>query len=177
METHPLPHPEAPKELPCHPGRRNALAVILGGAGVLAAGALGLCAGFLSNAVGRRPARPWSRIGRAEDLDAETFRKYVVHVEHSHAWNRRRRRLTVFVKDLYPDDPLALYSRCSHLGCSVKWDAEGGRFRCPCHGGTYDETGQVVAGPPPRPLTRLEVKIENDVCFVRLPGPGRRGTA
>ena len=72
--------------------------------------------------------------------------------------------------DLYPADPVALLSKCSHLGCAVQWDGDGKKFRCPCHGGVYDEHGNVESGPPPRPLTRLDVKIENDVCFVRLPG-------
>lgn len=157
--------------------RRSALAIILAGAGALAASALGLIAGFLSNALRRKTARPWTRIGRSEDLDPKTFQKYVVRAEHEHAWIRERTAHVIYIKDLYPADPLALLSTCSHLGCSVSWDAEGGRFRCPCHGGVYDEQGRVVAGPPPRPLTRLEIKIENDVCFVRMPGADRKGTS
>ncbi len=151
--------------------RRSALAVILGSAGAVAAGAVGLVMGFLSNALGRETARPWMRIGQAEDLDPESFQKYVLHMERQHAWIRKRVPLVTYIKDLYPDDPLALLSTCSHLGCSVNWDPEDGRFRCPCHGGVYDEEGRVVEGPPPRHLTRLEVKIENEVCFVRLPDP------
>lgn len=150
--------------------RRSALATIFGGAGALAAGALGLVAAFLSNAMGRTVARPWLRIGPAEDLDPESFQRHLLRVDHDHAWIHQRKPLTVYIKDLYPDDPVALHSKCSHLGCSVKWDAEGKKFRCPCHGGVYDEDGNVVSGPPPRPLTRLDVKIEDDICFVRLPG-------
>lgn len=150
--------------------RRSALAVILTAASALAASGLGLVGGFLSNALGRKRARPWIRIGPAEDLSADAFQPYVLRVERQHAWLRERTPIAVFIKDLYVKDPLALLSTCSHLGCSVKWDNAGGRFRCPCHGGVYDENGAVVAGPPPQPLTRLDVKIENDVCFVRLPG-------
>ncbi len=157
--------------------RRSALAIIVAGVGALAAGALGLIAGFLSNALRRNPPRPWTRIGPAEDLNPETFQKYVLRVEHEHAWIHERTAHVVYIKDLYPHDPLALLSTCSHLGCSVKWDAEGGRFRCPCHGGVYDEQGSVVEGPPPRPLTRLEVKIEDDVCYVRLPDAAQRGAS
>ena len=51
--------------------RRSTLAVILGGVGTVAAGALALVVGFLSNALGRKPGRPWERIGAAEDLDDE----------------------------------------------------------------------------------------------------------
>ena len=156
------------------PSRRFALAVIGGGVAALVTGALGLAAGFLSNAFRWTRERSWIRIGPAEDLDASTFRPYVVHVERMHAWVRERVPLKVYVKDLYPADPTALLSTCSHLGCSVSWKKEDGRFRCPCHGGVYDEMGQVVEGPPPRPLTRLEVKIEEDVCYVRLPSEDDR---
>jgi Rieske Fe-S protein len=38
---------------------------------------------------------------------------------------------------------------CTHLGCLVKWDQPSKRFLCPCHGGIYNENGEVVAGPPP----------------------------
>ena len=156
------------------PTRRSVLVVIGGGVAALVTGALGLAAGFLSNAFRWTRERPWIRIGPAEDLDATTFGAYVVHVERMHAWVRERVPLKVYVKDLYPADPTALLSTCSHLGCSVSWKKEDGRFRCPCHGGVYDEMGQVVEGPPPRPLTRLEVKIEEDACYVRLPSEDDR---
>ena len=32
---------------------------------------------------------------------------------------------------------------------------------CPCHGGAYDSRGHVTAGPPPRPLDRLDIKLVN----------------
>jgi thiosulfate dehydrogenase [quinone] large subunit len=48
---------------------------------------------------------------------------------------------------------------CTHQGCTVRYDASFG-FVCPCHGGRYDaDTGAVVAGPPPAPLTRLDVTV------------------
>jgi len=34
-------------------------------------------------------------------------------------------------------------------------------FMCPCHGGVYYNDGQVAAGPPPRPLFRYDVRVEN----------------
>ncbi|MFQ5845904.1 MAG: ubiquinol-cytochrome c reductase iron-sulfur subunit [Planctomycetota bacterium] len=164
----------APEETPTararRLSRRSALWTVLGGAGAIAAAVAGLAAGYLSSAFGRRRERPGIGVGAAEDLDSETFRKYVVSVEHRNAWHRERKAMVVYIKDLYPEDPIALLSACSHLGCSVRWDAGRKRFLCPCHGGVYDEGGRVVTGPPPQPLTRLGVRIEDDVCFVRRPG-------
>src|ERR1044071_8601383 len=45
------------------------------------------------------------------------------------------------------DSVKALSSTCTHLGCRVSWDAEAGQLKCPCHGGIYDRTGAVLAGP------------------------------
>jgi Rieske Fe-S protein len=44
------------------------------------------------------------------------------------------------------------------------------RFRCPCHGGVFDAEGNVVEGPPPRPLDRVEVRVDTaaDSVLVRL---------
>jgi Rieske Fe-S protein len=49
----------------------------------------------------------------------------------------------------------------THPGCTVRYVASFG-FVCPCQGGRYDaDTGAVVAGPPPAPLTRLDVTVVN----------------
>ena len=47
-------------------------------------------------------------------------------------------------------------------------DAEAKVLRCPCHGGVYDTTGAVTAGPPPRPLARLMTRIEDGQVQVQL---------
>ncbi|MGO9377990.1 MAG: ubiquinol-cytochrome c reductase iron-sulfur subunit [Dissulfurispiraceae bacterium] len=49
---------------------------------------------------------------------------------------------------------------CTHLGCYVNWDNNRKEFLCPCHGGRYNIDGQVIAGPPPKPLNSLPFKIE-----------------
>lgn len=62
----------------------------------------------------------------------------------------------------------ALSPVCSHLGCLVNWHRPKKRFICPCHGGRYDINGAVVEGPPPAPLSRLPLKIENAKAYIGL---------
>jgi menaquinol-cytochrome c reductase iron-sulfur subunit len=50
--------------------------------------------------------------------------------------------------------------RCTHLGCAYSWQPEQGQFACPCHAGVFGVDGKVLAGPPPRPLDRLETRLE-----------------
>jgi Rieske Fe-S protein len=49
---------------------------------------------------------------------------------------------------------------CTHLGCQVRWDGADKKFHCPCHGGVYDPSGQVLEGPPPRPLDVVEARLD-----------------
>lgn len=62
-----------------------------------------------------------------------------------------------------PGDRFVAYSqKCTHLACAVYYDRKSGRLQCPCHDGFFDvETGLVIAGPPPRPLPKIELRIEN----------------
>jgi cytochrome b6-f complex iron-sulfur subunit len=46
---------------------------------------------------------------------------------------------------------------CTHLGCVVKWKKGRRQFFCPCHGARFDVNGEVMGGPAPRPLAKLEV--------------------
>ena len=55
---------------------------------------------------------------------------------------------------------------CTHLGCIVsQWVADKEAALCPCHGGMYDlrHGAQVIAGPPPRPVPQLPVRVEDGV--------------
>lgn len=61
----------------------------------------------------------------------------------------------------------AFDSKCTHAGCNVS--IQGERIECPCHGGVYDLHGKNVSGPPPAPLTVLNVFEENGQLFVGRP--------
>jgi cytochrome b6-f complex iron-sulfur subunit len=62
----------------------------------------------------------------------------------------------------------ALSAICTHLGCTVQWHPEEKKFICPCHQGFYDFNGNVLSGPPPRPLEKLPVKLRDGQVFVLM---------
>lgn len=57
----------------------------------------------------------------------------------------------------------AFGQKCTHLGCPVLYRREAQQFHCPCHEGYFSaESGKVLAGPPPRPLPRIEIDLRGD---------------
>ncbi len=61
---------------------------------------------------------------------------------------------------------VALSSVCTHLGCLVGYERARNVLVCPCHGGTYDLDGNVLSGPPPRPLPKVPIKVESDQVVI-----------
>ena len=51
----------------------------------------------------------------------------------------------------------ALDAKCTHEGCTVRYQRENEIIWCACHNGRFDLRGRVLAGPPPRPLARHTV--------------------
>ena len=83
-----------------------------------------------------------------------------------------------------PGGVLALYQKCTHLGCTVPWrpdfDFEGttGWFRCPCHGSTYTKGAAIlVFGPAPRPLDTMEIVVADSGDLVVNTGNITKGGA
>jgi cytochrome b6-f complex iron-sulfur subunit len=60
-----------------------------------------------------------------------------------------------------PDGALALYWKCTHLGCTIPWNDAADNFQCPCHGSVFDRTGVLIAGPAPRPMDLMAVTVDD----------------
>jgi len=65
-----------------------------------------------------------------------------------------------------PESIRAFSLICTHLGCTVSWEAGKGEFYCPCHDGRFDAFGEVTGGPPTLPLESLPVRIDGDTVIV-----------
>jgi cytochrome b6-f complex iron-sulfur subunit len=66
---------------------------------------------------------------------------------------------------------LALYQRCTHLGCNVPWDQTSNAFVCPCHSSQFTVEGSVINPPAPRPLDLFAVKIQDSQVIVDTSQP------
>ena len=68
---------------------------------------------------------------------------------------------------------VALSAVCTHKSCIVNWDEKRLTLTCPCHAGLFDSNGNVLAGPPNRPLARLRVEVLGEEIFIANGGESR----
>ncbi|HEY6494546.1 MAG TPA: Rieske (2Fe-2S) protein, partial [Trebonia sp.] len=55
---------------------------------------------------------------------------------------------------------------CTHMGCIVN-QISNQTIDCPCHGSQYSiATGDVLAGPAPRPLPAKQIKVTGGSVFL-----------
>lgn len=68
-------------------------------------------------------------------------------------------------------DGLRAYSAiCTHLGCIVKWHPDQQLIISPCHNGIFNPVnGNVISGPPPRPLPAYEWAVKDGKVYVGRP--------
>lgn len=60
----------------------------------------------------------------------------------------------------------AFGQKCTHLSCPVHYSKTNDRLECPCHeGGFSSKTGEVLYGPPPRPLDKITLETHNGEVF------------
>ena len=114
----------------------------------------------------------WRNVGKVNDFQIGTTnlvrfinadpKPYAGVTAESAAWLRREDQ----------NNFIAFAANCTHLGCPVRWEKDAHLFMCPCHGGVYYADGTVAGGPPPRPLTKYQVRVQdNEVQIKTAPLP------
>lgn len=109
----------------------------------------------------------WQRVGSENDFNPLTYVPRVINIVPQIG---DPGKTTIYVRRFNPkrddviegQDPqpyVAISTRCSHLGCPVRYVQASQKFICPCHGGVYGFEGQVEGGPPVRPLDRFYTRV------------------
>ena len=148
------------------PTRRRVLAAVVAGAVSAIGGALAAVSARFLDGARRLDAPPAVPVGPAAAFAGNRPVEAVLVYSRPDGYRTEARRDTVYLLR-QAGELIALSTTCTHLGCSVRWDAPAGLFRCPCHGGTYRADGSVAGGPPPLPLRRLPIEIRSGQVFVR----------
>jgi len=111
--------------------------------------------------------RVWRDVGRLDEFKIGETREVAVDDPSSLPWAGQTALTAVWVRRVSENALTAFAVNCTHLGCPVNWQAGAGLFLCPCHGGVYYDDGRVAGGPPPKPLPRYTVRVENGVVQVQ----------
>jgi Rieske Fe-S protein len=147
--------------------RRSALAAIVtAGVGLITAGFAGLI-GLVATPRAAGSTKRWRRAVSMFDLSNSGPTSAVIAERHAEGWYETQKQSAIFI-DKDGEGYRALSAVCQHLGCRVHWDDGAKQFKCPCHGGVYDREGRVVSGPPPRPLERLNVRVNPQTSDIEV---------
>jgi menaquinol-cytochrome c reductase iron-sulfur subunit len=153
------------------PERRSFLGVVLAAAGGLVSAALAVPLVRFATFPLRDPAEAasWSDVGKIDEfrpLKEPVAR--VIDVKRVEGWRNSVVQNGIYVVPTENGGLKVLSSVCPHLGCAVRWIEKQDKFICPCHGGTFTNTGVHISGPPLRAMDELESKIEGGILRVRF---------
>lgn len=142
--------------------RRGFLSLATGAIGGLISVAMGIpaIAYIIGPALKGTKAESWLRLGSTTKIELGVPTLFKTNVTRQAGWIVEKEEISSYVLTENGRDYVALSNICTHLGCRVRWVAEQEQFFCPCHNRVFDKEGNVVSGPPPRPLDRYETKIE-----------------
>ncbi len=150
--------------------RRTAFTVSVAALGGAAGLAVALPAiGFALAPLFEEEGDTWQTVGPVELFDAETYRSVVITAVPDIG---EAGKTTAYVRrgseDLSEDENgyVAISTRCAHLGCPVRFVQAAGNFICPCHGGVYGFQGEVIGGPPVRPLDRFQTRVTDRIVEI-----------
>lgn len=152
---------------PPKPARRTVLGWLVAAINlVVGAVVVGPVLGFIGSPVMRRSKSNWVPILDDAELGPGQTREtsYILRVRDGFAVVDRK--YSVFLKRS-GEDVVAFDPTCTHLGCRVTWVEGKERYLCPCHGGVFDADGNVVSGPPPKPLITYSVKVEDGKIWIQ----------
>jgi len=122
--------------------------------------------GYVISPALRRQERDWAEAGSLKEVTSGDPQPLSIVVTTQDGWIRAATVRSVWAVQ-HPDGQVVVYAPlCTHLGCAYHWEQPERKFFCPCHNGIYDIEGKVLSGPPPRPLDRLPVKVEQGRLYV-----------
>jgi menaquinol-cytochrome c reductase iron-sulfur subunit len=117
--------------------------------------------GFVLAPLVRRPPYGWRPVGSVDSFRIGETVKVDFTDPSPLPWSGITASTAAWLRRTGKSEFIAFSINCRHLGCPVRWLDGAKLFMCPCHGGVYYEDGSVAAGPPPEPLARYAVRVNN----------------
>ncbi len=147
--------------------RRRFLGFLVGGVGGLVAAAVAVpIIGYFFSPGFRKSATLVTPIGNTSDIPIGVPTKVNYEQRVRQGWYITTLSKDTWVLTFDGKNFTAYDPKCTHLNCPYYWDPDKKEFLCPCHGGRFDINGNVLGGPPPRPLDKLNLEIQNGQILV-----------
>ncbi|MEK6221159.1 MAG: Rieske (2Fe-2S) protein, partial [Chloroflexota bacterium] len=121
---------------------------------------------ILGPALKKEEAQNWIPLGAVSKVKLGTPTLFRTKIQQKAGWILNEQELTFYVLTNDGREFTAMSNICTHLGCRVRWVEDEVKFFCPCHNAAFNKDGSVASGPPPKPLTEYEVKVEDEQLFV-----------
>ena len=150
--------------------RRSFVKIVLSVLGSMMAAIVGLpmIQYFISPALKKITSDEWISLGLLENYPLDVPTPFHFNLTRVNGWERSSQSYGAFILRQAGEDPIVFSDVCTHLSCRVGWDAENEEFLCPCHAAFFSKFGEVISGPPPKPLDRYEIKLEGDQLLIHL---------
>lgn len=113
----------------------------------------------------------WVTLGPVENFPIGTPTLITFVRSKVNGWEKSSLSYGVFVVRKSETETLVLSNVCTHLACRVNWVEEKQAYICPCHDAAFSIEGEVLAGPPPRPLDKYEgdtLKLEDGILSILI---------
>lgn len=123
---------------------------------------------FITPALQKEQKEDWVAVGPLEDYPIGKPQVFTFTRTQINGWERTSQSYGVYVLRQNQADLSVLSNVCTHLSCRVTWKEEQAAYICPCHDASFDIQGEVIKGPPPRPLDQFETKIEEGILYIHL---------
>ncbi len=111
----------------------------------------------------------WVPVGSLENYEIGVPKLFNFNRSQVNGWEKTVLSFGAYVIRKDANQVLVLSNICTHLACRVSWHPDIQNYVSPCHNGHFDIDGNVVSGPPPRPLDEFKTKIENGNLSILFP--------
>ena len=144
--------------------------------GALIAGGLGIPAlAYLFTPSKSRSTSAWVDAAALADLPTKSAEEVSFRRVRMDGWKILSEKSSAWVVRFSDTNVVAYSPECTHLGCAYHWEEGMGEFLCPCHTSRFSIEGNVLSGPAPRPLDRLQVKLDAGRVLIGPLQPPEKG--
>jgi Rieske Fe-S protein len=136
---------------------------------------------YVTGPLRRKPGSPnpiaggddFADAGPIDSIPLNQWKLLPIEITRQDGWAKSRESRSIWVtrSGSSAADVRVLSPICPHLGCPLTQSTDtktpGAAFRCPCHGGVFDDAGKHIAGPPPRNMDTLDFQVRDGHLWVR----------